>query len=53
MNLKSIFFSVVGICFTSIIFGISIVSQPVEASCINSNEKVLQGKEFNKGKISK
>ena len=52
MNLKSIFLSVLGICFTSIIFGISIISQPADASCLNSDEKDFQVKKLNEGKIN-
>ena len=52
MNLKSIFLSVVGICFTSIIFGISIISQPADASCLNSDETDFQVNELNEGKIN-
>tara|TARA_Y100000589_G_scaffold226787_1_gene214298 strand:+ start:1296 stop:1457 length:162 start_codon:yes stop_codon:yes gene_type:complete len=52
MNLKSIFLSVVAICFTSIIFGISIISLPADASCLNNNEKDFQVNELNEGKIN-
>ena len=52
MNLKSIFLSVVGICFTSIIFGISIISQPADASFLKSNETDFQVIELNKGDIN-
>ena len=52
MNLKSIFLSVLGICFTSIIFGISIISQPADASCLNSDETDFQVNQLNEGKIN-
>ena len=52
MNLKSIFLSVLGICFTSIIFGISIISQPADASCLNSDETDFQVNLLNEGKIN-
>ncbi len=52
MNLKSIFLSILGICFTSIIFGISIISQPADASCLNISEKDIQVNELNKGDIN-
>lgn len=52
MNLKSIFLSVLGICFTSIIFGISIISQPADASCLNIDETDFQVNELNEGKIN-
>ena len=52
MNLKSIFMSILGICFTSIIFGISITSQPADASCLNSDETDFQVIKLNKGDIN-